>query len=38
MIEPDRPQLTIWRMGFACRMTKTTDPHWEYVILIAFLL
>jgi hypothetical protein len=37
VVQPDRPQLTIWRMGFACRITKTADPHWEYVILISFL-
>jgi hypothetical protein len=26
----------IRRMRFACRITKTTDRHSEYVILIAF--
>jgi hypothetical protein len=27
---------TIRRMRFACRITKDTDAHSEYVILIAF--
>ena len=36
MVEPDRPQMTVWRMRFACWVTKTTDTHSEYVILIAF--
>jgi hypothetical protein len=27
----------IQRMRFACRITKATDTHSEYVILIAFL-
>ena len=37
MVEPDRPQMTVWRMGFASRTTKTTDPNSEYVTLIALL-
>jgi len=37
-VEPDRPQMTIWRMRIACWMTKATDTHLEYVILITFLL
>jgi len=35
-VEPDRPQMTIWRMRFACWITKATDGHPEYVILIVF--
>jgi hypothetical protein len=31
MVEPHRPQMTIGRMRFACRITKTTDKHSEYV-------
>jgi hypothetical protein len=27
----------IWRMCFACWITKATDTHSEYVILIAFM-
>jgi hypothetical protein len=26
----------IWRMRFACWITKATDTHSEYVVLIAF--
>jgi hypothetical protein len=37
-VEPCRPQMTIRRMRFACRITKATDAHSEYVILIAFPL
>jgi hypothetical protein len=38
IVEPDRPQMTIWRMRIACWVTKATNTHSEYVILIAFLL
>ena len=30
--------MTIWRMRIARWMTKATDTHLEYVILIAFPL
>jgi len=36
MAQPDRPQITIWRMRLASWITKTTDRNSEYVILIAF--
>jgi hypothetical protein len=36
MIQPDRPQMTVRRMRFACFITKATDTHSQYVILIAF--
>jgi len=36
MIEPDRPQMTIWRMRIACWTTKATHTHSEYKILIGF--
>jgi len=36
MVEPNRPQMTIWHMCFACWITKATDTHSEYVILIAY--
>jgi hypothetical protein len=26
----------IWRMRFVCWMTRTTDTHSEYVILLSF--
>ena len=38
MVQWGRPQMTVWRMRFACRITKTTNTHLEYVILIAFPL
>jgi hypothetical protein len=34
--QPARPQMTIWRMRFASCITKVTNTHSEYVILIAF--
>jgi hypothetical protein len=36
MAEPDRSQMTIRRMRFACWITKATHTHSEYAILIAF--
>ena len=37
-LEPDRPQMTIWRMRIACWITKAANAHSEYVIIIAFPL
>jgi hypothetical protein len=37
MLEPDGPQMTIWRMRIACWITKATDTHSEYVIFIGFV-
>jgi hypothetical protein len=37
MVEPDRPQMTILRMGIAYWIPKATNTHSEYVILIAVL-
>jgi hypothetical protein len=34
--EPDMPQMTVRRMCVTCRITKATDTHSEYVILVAF--
>ena len=31
-----RPQMTIWRMRFACRIIEATNTHLEQVILIVF--
>ena len=31
MVQPDRPQMIIRRMRFACWITKVTDTHSEYV-------
>ena len=38
ILEPGRPQMTIWRMRIACWIPKATDTHSEYVILTAFPL
>jgi hypothetical protein len=27
MVEPDRPQMSVWRMCIACWMRKATDTH-----------
>ena len=37
-VEPDRPQMTIWRIRNACWTPNTTNTHSEYVILTAFPL
>jgi len=34
VVERDRPQMTVWRMRIACWITKATNTHSEYVILI----
>jgi hypothetical protein len=36
MVQPGRPQMTIWCMRIACWINKATDTHSEHVILIAF--
>jgi len=38
IVERGRPQMTIWRIRIACWVTKATNTHSEYVILIAFPL
>jgi len=35
IVEPGRPQMTIWRMRFACWIPEATNTHSEYVMLIA---
>jgi len=37
-VEPDRPQMTIWRMRILCWMPKARSTHWEYAIITAFPL
>ena len=27
ILQPDRPQMTIWRMRIACWLPKATEPH-----------
>jgi hypothetical protein len=34
--QPDRPQMIIWRMRFACWIIKATVTNSEYVIVIDF--
>ena len=36
MVEPYRPQMTIWRMCISCWITTATDPHLEYVMSNVF--
>jgi len=36
IVEPGRPQMTIWCKNFACCLPKATDTHSEYVINILF--
>jgi hypothetical protein len=38
IMEPGRPQMTIWRMCSACRIPKVKNLHSEYVKVIAFPL
>jgi len=38
IVQPGRPQMTIWRMRIACCVTKATNTLSEYVILISFPL
>jgi len=35
IVEPDRPQMTIWRVHFASWICKATNTYSENVILIA---
>jgi len=37
-LEPDRPQMTIWRMRIARWIPKATNKHQEYAIRIIFPL
>ena len=37
-VDSARPKITIWRMRIARWVTKNTDTHSEYLILIAFFL
>jgi len=38
MIEPDRPQMAIWRLRVAYCIHKAADRHSEYVTCIASTL
>jgi len=36
IVEPDRSQMTVWRMGISRWAPKATNTHSDKVILIAF--
>jgi len=36
IVQPDRPQTTMWHMHNACSILEDTKTHSEYVKLIAF--
>jgi len=36
IVEPGRPQWTIWHMNIACWISKATYTHSEYVSLTTF--
>jgi len=36
MVEPERPQMALWRMRTAHWIPKATNRHSEYVIFIVF--
>ena len=36
MVQPKRPQMTIWCMRIAARIPEAKNTHLEYVILFAF--
>jgi len=38
VVEPDRPQMTIWRVQIACWVPKAIDTHSECVMFITFTL
>jgi hypothetical protein len=38
IVEPEKPQMTVWRMRIACWTTKSINTHSEYVIHIALPL
>jgi len=38
IVEPGRPQMTVWRMRIACWIPKPTKTHSGYVIIFAFPL
>jgi len=38
IVERGRPQMTIWRMRIACRVTEAANTHSACVTLIAFPL
>jgi hypothetical protein len=35
VVKPGRPQMTTWRMRIACCITKATNTHSQYAIIMA---
>jgi hypothetical protein len=35
-VQPNRPQMIMWRMHSACWIMKATETRLEYVLLVAF--
>jgi len=35
IVDPDRPQMIIWRMRIACWIPKAINTHTKYVMFIA---
>jgi hypothetical protein len=35
IVEPDRPQMVIWRLDILCWIPKSTNTSTEYVLLFA---
>jgi len=38
IVQPVRPQMTVWRMRIACRILKATSIHSECLMLLDFPL
>ena len=38
IVQPGKPQMTVWRMRITCWIPKSTNPHLVYVMLIALAL
>jgi len=38
IVERDMPQMATWRTHIACRVSRATNTHSKFVILIAFPL
>jgi len=38
VVQPDAPQMTVWRMRIACWISKSKSTHSEYVLLTALPL
>jgi len=36
ILDPGRPQMTVWRKRFACWIPEARNTHSEYIILPAF--